>query len=287
MRLLSIFSIVLIILSGCSGGQTDDRPAIAVSFEPQAWLLKQIAGDDLDIVTLLPPGSDPETYQPSISTLKHLGKVDVFFTLETSGFEHQIIENLNANFPDLKTIDCSARIEKITGTHYHESLDDNHNHETEYDPHVLASYKNSIIIAEDITKTLMDLYPDKAEKYRKNGEKLKMRLQAKDDSITKMGISGKSFALRHPSLSYFARDYGLTQIPLQSDSKEASPLQLRKRMEEIKESGTKVFIIEKEHASPGDKETALQLGLKPIDVSLNSNGWEEFLMKIAHEINRD
>ncbi len=102
-----------------------------------------------------------------------------------------------------------------------------------------------------------------------------------------MGLNGKSIALRHPSLSYYARDYGLTQIPLQSDGKETSPLQLRERMEKMKDYGTKVFIIEKEHANPSDKETARQLGLKTIEVSLNSSSWLDDLMKIANEINRD
>ncbi len=288
MRLLSILSLVLAILSGCgSGHKDDDRAAIAVSFEPQAWMLRQIAGDDFDIITLLPPGSDPETYQPSIGTMKGLGKAEAFFTLGTDGFEKSITSNFSSNFPDLKIVDCTQGVEKIIGSHGHHEHD-GHNHDAdEFDPHLLSSIPNSIIIAENLTKTLIELHPEKAEQYRNAVDALKERLKAKNDSIEKMDIKGKTLALRHPSLSYFARDYGLTQIPLQSDGKEASPLQLRKRMEEMKEAGTKVFIIEKEHANPSDKETAQQLGLKTIDVSLNSSSWLDDLMKIANEINRD
>ena len=127
MRLLSIFSILLVILSGCSGGRKDDRPAIAVSFEPQAWMLEQIAGDDFDIVTLLPAGSDPETYQPSISTMKGLGKAEAFFTLGTDGFEKSLTDNIASNFPGLKVVDCSEGVAKIFGTHGHHEHD-GHNH---------------------------------------------------------------------------------------------------------------------------------------------------------------
>ncbi len=285
MRLLSILSLVLIILSGCGSGQQDDRTAIAVSFEPQAWMLKQIAGDDFDIVTLLPAGSDPETYQPSISTMKNIGKAEAFFTLGTSGFERQLSDNLRANFPELKTIDCSQRIEKITGTHGSDDID--HDHDEEFDPHMLSSIRNCIVIAEDMTRTLMEIHPEKADRYRKASDELKARLMAMDDSISAKEIYGKSFALKHPSLSYFAHDYGLRQIPLQSDGKETSPLQLRKRMEEIKDTDTKIFIVEKEHASPGDEETARQLGLTTMEVSLNSSSWLDDLMRIANEINRD
>ncbi len=287
MRLISILSLVLVILSGCGSGQKDDRAAIAVSFEPQAWMLRQIAGEDFDIITLLPPGSDPETYQPSISTMKGLGKAEAFFTLGTDGFEKSITSNFSSNFPDLKIVDCTQGVEKIIGGHGHHDHDGHNHDEEEFDPHLLSSIPNSILIAENLTKTLISLHPEKGEQYRNAGDALKQRLQAMNDSIEKMGLNGKSVALRHPSLSYFARDYGLTQIPLQSDGKEASPLQFRTRMEEMKDAGTKVFIIEKEHANPSDKETAQQLGLQTIEVSLNSSSWLDDLMKIANEINRD
>ena len=287
MRILSVLSLVLIILGGCSSGQKDDRPAIAVSFEPQAWMLRQIVGDDFDIVTLLPAGSDPETYQPSISTMKGLGRAEAFFSLGTDGFETSLISNISSNFPELKVIDCTEGVEKIIGTHGHHDHDGHDHDGEEFDPHMLASIKNSIRIADNLTRYLMVIHPEKADIYQKSGEKLKAHLQAMDDSIENMNISGKSFALRHPSLSYFARDYGLSQIALQASGKEASPLQLRRQMEQMKDSGTDVFVMEKEHSSPGDEETAKQLGLQTIEVSLNSADWLNDLMKTANEINRD
>ncbi|MDE5871728.1 MAG: zinc ABC transporter substrate-binding protein [Muribaculaceae bacterium] len=287
MRLLSIFSILLIILSGCGGGQKDDRPAIAVSFEPQAWMLKQIVGDDFDIVTLLPAGSDPETYQPSISTMRDLGESEAFFTLGSDGFEKSLISNISSNFPDIKVVDCTEGIAKITGTHRHHDLDRHEQEEEEFDPHILSSIRNCIYIADNLTRYMMVINPEKADSYRKAGEDLKTRLKAMDDSIADMNLKGKSFAMRHPSLSYFSRDYDLTQIALQADGKETSPLQLRRQMEQIRNSGTSVFIMEKEHTNPGDEETARQLGLKTIEVSLNSADWLSDLMKTANEVNRD
>ncbi len=70
MRTLSIISLLLLILCGCGSGDKDEGSAIAVSFEPPAGMLKQIVGDDFDSVTLLLAGRDPETYQPSITTMK-------------------------------------------------------------------------------------------------------------------------------------------------------------------------------------------------------------------------
>lgn len=282
-----LLTVLAMILGGCGDGQKDDRPAIAVSFEPQAWMLKQIVGDDFDVVTLLPAGSDPETYQPSISTMKGLGKAEAYFTLGTDGFEKSLTSNISSNFPELKVVDCTEGVDKIVGTHGHQDHD-GHDHEwDEFDPHMLSSIRNSILIADNIVRYMTVIQPEKAETYRETGEILKRRLQAMDDSITKMNLKGKGFAMRHPSLSYFARDYSLDQIALQTAGKEASPMQLRRQMEQIKDSDTKVFIIEKEHASPGDEETARHLGLKTLEVSLNSADWLSDLMRTANEINRD
>lgn len=290
MRIISIISILLI-LCGCSRGQTSDRTAIAVSFEPQAWLLKQIAGDDFDVVTLLPAGSDPETYQPSVSTMRSLGNAEAFFTLGTPGFEKSIIESLASNFPDLKIIDCAQGIDKITDTHGHRHEPNTgknaHTDNGNFDPHILTSLKNCSMIADKMTDFIITVAPDKADKYRESGNQLKKMLKAMDDSITNMGIEGKSIVIRHPSLSYFSRDYGIRQLPLQADGKETTPLQMKNKIDEAKTLKATLYVVEKEHASPSDKETADQLGINMIDVSLNSSEWIDDLMRLANEINRN
>lgn len=284
MRYLTLLSILLI-MCGCSSGNKESRSAIAVSFEPQAWMLRQIAGDDFDIVTLLPAGSDPENYQPSISTMRGLGNSDAFFTLGTLGFEKSLTDNISSNFPDLKIIDSSEGIEKIMGTHGHSH---SHSHEEEnFDPHLLTSFSNCIVIARNMTESLASLYPDKADKYREAGNNLVARLQEMEDSVAAMNLKDKAVVIRHPSLSYFARDYGIRQIPLQEDGKETSPLQLKRRLEEIRNTSPSLFVSEKEHASPSDSETAKELGIGLIEVSLNSSQWLDDLMRLSKEIGAD
>lgn len=284
MRFLSILSI-LMILCGCSSGHKVDRAAIAVSFEPQAWLIEQIAGDEFDIITLLPAGSDPESYQPSISTMKGLGNSDVFFSLGTQGFEKSLSDNISSNFPDLKIIDCTNGITKIYGSHGHSGHTANGN--KEFDPHMLSSIRNCIAIAKNMTGALIELYPDKAEKFIEGSNNLISKLQAMDDSITNMNLKDKAVVIRHPSLSYFARDYGIRQISLQEDGKETSPLQLKRRLEAVKDSNPNVFVSEREHASSTDEDVAEQLGINLIQVSLNSADWLDDLMRLSNEINRD
>lgn len=272
------------ILGGCIASHEKTRDAIAVSFEPQAWMARQIAGEDVEVITLLPAGSDPETYQPSVSIMKNLGDAAVYFTLGTGGFEQSLTDNIKKNFPGLKISDSASDIEKIYDSHgniYHEE------HSDSFDPHILASIKNCVKIADSMEKTLISMYPEKKAIFKSNGEKLKRQLAALDDSITRMNLRGKPFVIRHPSLEYYARDYGIKQIALNDAGKETSPKQLKERIDEAAESKPEVMVVEKEHEYSSDSDIARQLSVDTIKVSLNSISWLEDLMRISHEIDRD
>lgn len=276
---------LVMILGGCGSGQKDDRAAIAVSFEPQAWILKQIAGDDFDIVTLIPSKSDPETYQPSVSTMKNLGQAKVYFTLGTPGFEESMGRSISSNFPNLMIEDAAEGITRIYGTHSDHSHDDG-NEPSGFDPHMLTSIRNCIIMADNMTETLAELYPENEDRYREQNRRLKDELRALDDSISGLSLRDKSIVVRHPILSYFAHDYGIRQLSLETDGKEPSPMQIMKMTEEIKEADPVMMVADKSSTSDRDAETAKQLGLEMMEVSLNSADWLNNLRRIAHEIDR-
>lgn len=282
-KLIYITSLILV-LGGCVADRNEDRDAIAVSFEPQAWLARKIVGEEVDVVTLLPSGSDPETYQPSISTMKSLGKAKVYFTLGTEGFEQSLCDNISKNFPELKIADSAEEVDKIFDSHgniYHDE------HSDGFDPHILASIRNCIKITESMERTLSSIYPDKKHLFETNASKLYETLTSLDDSISKLNLEGKPFVIRHPSLEYYARDYGAKQIALNDVGKETSPKQLKERIDEAATLKPKVMVVEKEHEYSSDHDTARQLGTDTIKVSLNSPRWLDDLMRISHEIDRD
>ncbi|MDE6022237.1 MAG: zinc ABC transporter substrate-binding protein, partial [Muribaculaceae bacterium] len=125
------------------------------------------------------------------------------------------------------------------------------------------------------------------QEFKEGCKNLISKLEAMNDSISDMNLRDKSVVIRHPSLSYFARDYGIRQIALQEDGKETSPLQFKRRLETVKDLNATVFISEREHSSSSDKDVASQLGINLIQVSLNSSDWLDDLMRVSNEINRD
>lgn len=271
---LAYIVLLTIVLAGC-GSNREKTMTVVASFAPQEWMLRQIAGDSIRVVTLLPPGTDAENYQPSPSTLKAMADADVWLTLGTDGFESSLQSTAKSNFPDLDIEDCTAGIEKIYGTHEGEDS---------FDPHLLASVRNSITIAQNMTDILCQLYPGLTDGMRNRSAKLIADMSAQDERMGNLNIKGGKFAIRHPSLSYFARDYGLIQLPLEMEGKETTPKQLMERLEEIKSQQPGVMVIDAKHATDRDRDMADDLQMMPLVVTLDGEDWLIGLERIAQKL---
>lgn len=273
---LAIFAAVWCVeqLQSCADKSRDGRPTVTVSFAPQEWIVRQIAGDDFAVNTLVKPGTDPETYDPTVGDLSVTARSKVWLAMGTQGFEEAIAENAKSSFPDLKRVDVSAGIDKIRGTHGGD----------ETDPHLWSSPRNMRAIAAATLRELSALRPERKQAYEEAARKLDRQLVALDDSIGRIIGNGgnRTFAIQHPSLSYFARDYGLTQMAFETEGKETTPRQMRERIDKVREAHPAVMFFETEHNPEQSRQIASQIGVRTVEISLNTNDWSAEMMKIAN-----
>lgn len=274
-----LLCVMTILLFSCGRQGGSSRTQIAVSYEPQAWLLKQIIGDDMDIVTLIPAGSNPETYQPTMSTMKRLSDASVYFTLGTRGFEESTAESVSDNFSRLQVIDTSIGIDKIFGTHSGAT-----DYGNGFDPHLTTSLRNCIKIAENMTIVLTKLYPERADIYLANCRNLTDRLTKLDKELIGRRMAGKTIIVQHPILSYFAKDYGIHQIALEIDGKEPTPVELSAKIDTIRKACPTLAVIDKSQNSILEKQVAKELSIETISVNLDSKDWIEEIKRLADEI---
>lgn len=272
MTIKSLPALLFLGLCACSGS-TDNLHSIAVSFEPQADVVRQIAGDSHDVIVLVSPSTDPESYDPSMAELVSLQNSDIYFTLSTPGFEQAVLPRIAENFPNLDVINVAEDLPMVEGTHG----------PGEGDPHIWSSARNMVILSKRMTDALAKAYPGDAEAYRERCEKVVDRLTAFDDSLSNVlaPLRGKSFLVIHPSLTYFARDYGLHQIALETEGKESSPAQLQQRLDSAKACGALVVVAEKGHHPAQAAQAAKALGVPVVELQLNSAQWPQELAKLA------
>lgn len=281
MRLPALLAAIIILYAGCActrGKESGERPSVSVSFEPQKWIVEQIAPGDFNVNVLIPSGSNPETHDPQMETLRQLQKSVAWLHLGTPGFEAATMNSVRENFPDVKILDVSEGVEILSDGHGGAA-----------DPHLWSSVRNTRIIAANMLKPLQEAVPGKAATYRDNFLRLDARLRHLDDSLASAFSSGPrhSFMIRHPSLSYFARDYGLTQTAMEIEGKEPTPMQLKQRLEVGMASGATVMFYESEHNPEQSLELARQTGLRPVEISLNTTDWENQILKIAKALGED
>ena len=79
-RIYIIGTFLILLLVACkSGGEKktdnpDGKPVITVTIEPLRYFTEAIAGDCFEVVSMVPKGSSPETYDPTPSQLISLSK---------------------------------------------------------------------------------------------------------------------------------------------------------------------------------------------------------------------
>ncbi len=256
-----------LMLLGCRG-HVGGKPVITVSIQPQRWLVQQLAGDAVQVVSLLGEGSNPETYEPNINDVMALEHSLVYMTVGGLGYESAIMTQVRSNMPDLPIVDTSHGIGRLPG---HDAAD------TQGDPHVWTSVKNMRAMAANVHGALVQLMPKQQKKLDRNLASLTALLDSLDASFASrlQPLQGHSFVVWHPSLSYFARDYGLTQVAL-DNGKDPSAVQLRQRLDAARQSQATVLFLQKQY--DGRQARALQQsaadgGIALVEINPMSEDW--------------
>lgn len=245
-RLLFII-LLSVTLTACGTGKRDkshnsDKLRIAVAIEPQRFIVEAIAGDKAEVMSLLERGSDPETYDPTLASLMALSRSDAYFKLGTLAFEDNLLDRLKRCVPVI--YDSSDGIELIEGTHCHGGHEEHGSEHThEYDPHIWSSVKNCRIMAEIYADALISLDPADSVYYKNRLNELIQRLDSIDDDFSRRlaSVAGEPFMVWHPTLSYFARDYGLTQLSVGSENKETTIQGLNRTIDAALSQGVNLF----------------------------------------------
>lgn len=265
-RIFFLFAIIICMLSGLSSCKPDGdtRMSVAVSLPPQASLLREITGDSIEIVTLMQADANPEAFEVTVGGMREVNDAAVYMKAGNLPFEQTLTERIGQSNPELRFVDVSDGIELIYGTHAH----GNHTHEVS-DPHTWTSVSNLKVIAANMLAAVSDVDPARKDYYTANYNRLVARLDSLDAAISSRldSIGTRSFLIWHPSLSYFARDYGLEQIAVGQDNKEMTPGQLRDTHRHAADKGVKVMFIQQNFDARQAATLADELGISIVQIN--------------------
>ena len=72
---------LLVLLAFAALTAAAERPVVFVSIPPQAWLVRRLAGDSVEVETLLTPGANPHTFEPGARQVKKLAGASLYLLL--------------------------------------------------------------------------------------------------------------------------------------------------------------------------------------------------------------
>ncbi len=277
-------AILTFTLSACSSGATTDggKPLLTVSIEPQRKMLEDIVGDRYEVVSILGDNTNAETYEPSVGQRKALDKSKGFFITGYLPFESKLTSTVD---PAVTVVDTSVGITPVTGTHGHA---DGTTHTEAADPHVWSSYPNAIIMVKTMGKAMNEIDPDNAKAYNEKVAEITHRLDSLNSAAkNQLAESGAhAFAVWHPSLSYYARDYGLHQITVGNEGKEMSAGSMRHAIEEARADSVTTLFFQREYDLRQAETINKEIGSRIVEINPLSYDWENELMHITDELAR-
>lgn len=278
-----IYILTLFILSACGNTtQKSEKSILTVTLEPLRYFTEAIAGDNYEIVSMVPKGSSPESYDPTPQQLVNLSKSKAYLRIGHIGFEQAWMKKLEANCPNMKVYDTSKGIDLIRDKgHWH----GDHFHEGGVEPHVWNSTQNALIIADNIYQALCELDSTHQEDYQKRLDVLKQTIRQTDANIcTLLENADSTFLIYHPALSYFARDYGLKQVSIEEGGKEPSPAQLKALIETCRNENVHTIFVQQEFDQRNAQLIAHELGINIVSINPLSYDWVKEMIRTAEAL---
>lgn len=285
MKKVALFAVLLSLIltvGGCTKRQAVEAATITVSILPQKYFLEKITGDKFQVTCMLSKGSSPENYDPAMSSMMLLEKSTAYFFMGNLGFESAIKGKVKQFNPTIKMFDTSDGLELFVDEHH------SHNGHPEADPHVWTSVPNVRVIARNMYDAVVALDPKNEAYYKENYRRFDRELVALHEQFSEQldSLRGSAFIVWHPALSYFAHDYGLEQISMEYNGKEAHIKHLEERVSYAKKRGARVFLYQKETGTSQVETINSQLGTKLVEINPLGYDWEKEMRHIADALTK-
>lgn len=262
MKLKNLILILIVFIvssiTGCSFKNIEtkideNKINVAVSIPPQESFVKAVGGDNVNVITMIPPGNGHTSYQPTPKQITELSKAVIYFSIGVKSEENNIL-------PKLKDLNNKIKLVKLDNTvgevfpHRYFKEENEEEHDEEYhdhtgkDPHIWLSPKRVIVMIEAIRDELIKLDNTNKDFYNKNADDYIKKLSILDNEIkdTLLNIKNKSFIIYHPAFGYFAEDYNLNMITIEEEGKEATAKRLQSIIDYANENDIKFIFYQQE-----------------------------------------
>ena len=168
-------------------------------------VVKNVAGDAVNLVVLVGPNGDAHEYEPVPADSVNISKAGIIFE-NGLHLEHWLDKLYSASGSKAKRIVVSQRVSPRV---FEDNLQ-------ETDPHAWQDVANVILYTQNVRDALDAIDPSNRALYDANAQIYIQKLQALDawvkEQVAKIPADKRKLVTNHDALGYFARRYGFKII---------------------------------------------------------------------------
>jgi zinc transport system substrate-binding protein len=303
--LIIIIAVVLGITARNQGNEVetntvDSDVTVVATIFPIYDITREVAGDDAEVVLMLPSGASPHTFDPQPRLVRDLEDSQLIFAIGhgLDTWASDLAESVGA---PVVTVDAGIDIIETKDAHEHGHNDHGHD-EDEHDghhghshgptdPHYWLSLENAQTITQTIAEQLSALdeenaggYQARAEAYISELESLKEELQDATANLVNPNVISL-----HDAWAYFAEEFNLHVVGSfePQAGTNPSPRYLEELQQKVEEYDVSVLFVEPQLSVDPIIAFAedLGLGIALIDPLGGSEGTERYLQLMQYNVN--
>lgn len=248
---LLVLFLSVIALVACSTGKKDTTSGhklrVVTTNSIIADITKNIAGDKIDLHSIVPVGQDPHEYEPLPEDVKKTSQADLIFyngiNLETGGnaWFTKLVENAKkTENKDYFAVSDGVDIIYLEGQ----------NEKGKEDPHAWLNLENGIIYAQNIAKQLIAKDPNNKEFYEKNLKEYTEKLDKLDkeakEKFNAIPADKKLIVTSEGCFKYFSKAYGVPSAYIWeiNTEEEGTPDQIKTLVEKLRQTKVPSLFVE-------------------------------------------
>jgi ABC-type Zn uptake system ZnuABC Zn-binding protein ZnuA len=180
-------------------------------------IVQNIGGQMINLTTLLPPGTDPHSYEPAPQDITLIADADLIIIngagLET--FMDRLLTNSGTQ-AEVRSVSEGISLRQAPQEEAGEHQNEDAHQAEEGDPHTWTDPNNVLIWVDHIVEALSLQDPANQAAYQANAEKYRQELAILDEwvrqQVSEIPAPNRQLVTDHELFGYFADRYGFTQI---------------------------------------------------------------------------
>lgn len=231
---VSICLLVLFLVVGCGGNTakpTDveaKKVKVVTTMYPVYEFVKQVGGDKVDVVMLIPPGAEPHDWEPTAKDIIQIKDAKIF---AYHGADFEPVKKLLTKevLGNALALEVSKDVNKLAASSEDEEEEEHAHHaqgeEHKFDPHAWLDPLAAQQEVNTIAQALASIDEKNADYYKGNAQAYNKKLADLDEQYKTAlaGITHKEIVTSHKAFGYLAKRYGFEQLGIMGLSPDSEP----------------------------------------------------------------